>query len=108
MILQCVKAAIGSNSHVILEGILNMKNYAEMFHNLLTHYPGHCFFYYLDVGLEETKIRHEGRAKISDFGCEKLDKWFCSAQKSGFCNEVIIPASSSALDTVAVISKHFN
>lgn len=108
MILQCVKAATKNNSHVILEGILNMLNYSDMFHDVLSHYSDCAvFFYYLDVGIEETKVRHKGRAKIADFGCEKLDKWFSSAQQSGFDNEVVIPASSSVSDTVKILSERF-
>ena len=79
-----------------------MNNYSDMFNDILA-LPARVVFIYLDVPLDETKKRHNGRPKRDVFGCEKLDKWFSSAQKSGFPGEISIPHESAVEDTVATI-----
>jgi hypothetical protein len=104
----CTAAAIREGTHVLLEGILNMNNYSDMFNDILTlPAPTRVLFFYLDVPLEETKVRHNGRPKRDVFGSEKLDKWFASAQRSGLPGEIVIPHGSSVQETVATICAEF-
>lgn len=99
----CTEAAIQAGTHVVLEGILNMNHYADMFNDILTLPAVRVMFFYLDVPLEETKVRHNGRPKRDVFGSEKLDKWFSSAQRSGLPGETVIAHGSSVEETVSTI-----
>lgn len=103
MMQQCVHAAaVDYGSHVVLEGILNMNNYADMLDTLMK-FPVRVKPFYLDVPLEETKRRHETREKRHIFGSDKLDKWFASAQRSGFSNEIILSADNTVEESIAII-----
>lgn len=79
--------ALSEGFTVVMEGILNMKKYKQMFDTVIaTHGKQNCHFFYLDVSLDETQRRHLGREKASDFGAEKLEKWYSSAQPSRYEN----------------------
>jgi predicted kinase len=102
MLVACARQAHAAGFSVIIEGILNKTYHAAALTQLAQEMP--LYFAYLDVGLDETKTRHAGRAKALDFGAEKLDEWWSSASPMGAQNEIIIPGNSPLDATVAAIA----
>lgn len=108
MIYQCAATALDAKYDVLIEGILNMKHYGPMLEKLVTLVdPANLFICYLDVPLEETKRRHNLRAKKDVFPSEKLDEWFSSAQPTGLDNEIIFPASNNVDEMVEIVDNYF-
>ena len=63
---------LGTGYDVVLEGIMLEAHYGEMLRELLGTHPGPSHVFYLDVPLDETLRRHEGRPLRSEVPPQKL------------------------------------
>ena len=87
------RIALNEGYYVIMEGIMSMESYGGMIKKVVEVYGvSRCKFVYLNISLEESKKRHEGRLKSKDFGVEMLDKWYSYACPSGLEGEIVIDA----------------
>jgi adenylate kinase family enzyme len=102
LIFQTVTFALSREYDVILEGILNFSRYGQMLRNLEASCPDN-HFYYLDISLEESLKRHATKPNAHEFGEKEMTDWYKPLDLTGFPNEIIIPETSSTLETVQFI-----
>ena len=102
MLLASALAAHAAGWSVLIEGILSKDHHAAALERLGEELP--CAHVYLCVSLEETKARHAGRAKAAEFGADKLEEWWASAEPLGAPGEVLIPGDSPLEATVATVA----
>jgi 2-phosphoglycerate kinase len=92
LIASTVRYCLGIGYHVILEGILLADHYGPMLRELLGEHRGRQYVFYLDVSLEETLRRHEGRRLRSEVTPERLREWFVPRDLLGVTDEIEILA----------------
>ena len=87
-----------------------MAHYEDMFQQIQSSIGHKCAvqFYYLDVPLEETKVRHSSREKSTLFGPELLDDWYSSAQRTDYPNETVFSKDMPAATMVESMMAKFN
>ncbi len=102
LIQQTVEYALSHGYDVILEGILYFPRYGKMLERLARHCPDHYFFYF-DVGFDETLKRHATKPNAHEFGEPEMREWYKPGQQTGFDREWIIPESSSIEQSVQTI-----
>ncbi|MCK2021474.1 zeta toxin family protein [Microbacterium sp. kSW2-24] len=76
LIYAVARESIDLGYDVILEGVLNLRDYDSMLDRLRRDHPGVTRFYQFDVGFEETVRRHETRALRSAFGAGQMREWY--------------------------------
>lgn len=89
--------------HVILEGILIADHYGEMLRELIDGHGGPSHVFYLDVPLEETLRRHEGRPMRLDVPPDRLREWYVPRDVLGVAGEVVIDGTRDMETTLAAI-----
>jgi thymidylate kinase len=99
-----VKFLLSSGYDVILEGILAKKLYSEMLASLLK-FNKKSYLFYIDVSLEESLRRSEGKSNYHEFGPEKVKSWYLEKDLLSFKNEFIIKESFSVQETLDFITK---
>ncbi|MDX3000998.1 AAA family ATPase [Kribbella solani] len=100
-IRETVRYCVGIGYHVILEGILYEPHYGEMVRQLVAEHPGPTHVFYLDVPLEETLRRHEGRnMSVSP---DKLREWYKPLDLLGVPGEITIEAGPDLADLTAYV-----
>ena len=97
--------ALGHGFHVILDGILDSRRYADMLDALRRDHRGASFWYYLDVPFEETLRRHGTRPQAAEFGRAEMQRWYRKLDLLPGGIEQIIPASNSLDDTVRQVMR---
>jgi hypothetical protein len=102
MLVASARAAHAAGFSVLIEGILSKPHHGAALAQLGAELP--LFYVYLNVPLEETKARHAGRAKAADFGAEKLEEWWASAEPLGVAGELLVPGDSPLEATVAAVA----
>ena len=102
MLVASARAAHAAGFSVLIEGILSKAHHSAALAQLGAELPVSCV--YLNVPLEETKARHAGRAKAAEFGAEKLEEWWASAEPLGTAGEVLVPGDSPLEATVAAVA----
>ncbi|MCD2255358.1 AAA family ATPase [Agrilactobacillus fermenti] len=76
--------------NTIIEGILSKEVYGQMLCQLVRS-ADHTQAYYYDLPFEETVQRHQGRAKIAEFGEAELKRWWLSHDTLDIPEEKVIP-----------------
>lgn len=84
---------------VILDGIFNLRDYAQRLEQLWKEHRGLTRIYQFDVGFEETVRRHETRPLRHVFTAEKMRGWYDGWQPLHFVEEGRI-GPDEALDQV--------
>lgn len=102
LIYLTIAYALKHNRDVILEGIMRMEYYKDIFERLLTLSSTDTYFYYFDISFDETLKRHATKTNVS-FGEEEMREWFRNNDHSGFANEIVIPESNTFDETVSQI-----
>jgi len=90
---------------VIYEGILNIKTRKVQLDELLEAHPEENYFFYLDVGWDETVKRHLTRPEKAEFGLEAMQRWWNYASPTNHTAETIIPETASKEETIRIIGK---
>ncbi|WP_029259228.1 MULTISPECIES: AAA family ATPase [unclassified Microbacterium] len=75
LIVGAARQALDLGYDVILDGIFNLRDYAEAFESLYLDHRGTTGIYQFDVGLEETIRRHTGRPLANAFGEDEIRRW---------------------------------
>jgi thymidylate kinase len=91
-----IQAALGHGYDVIVEGFLGMGKYKSYFDELLADHPTENYFFYLDIGFEETLRRHNTRQKSPQLTPEKMKELYARTSRSDYPGERIISESMSA------------
>lgn len=89
--------------HVILEGILVSHHYGAMLRRLVDSHPGPSHVLYLDVPLEETLRRHEGRPLRATVAPDRLRDWFIPSDLLGIPGEAVIDGRSDVRETLRTV-----
>ena len=92
---------------VIVEGILNSKNYGEMLRKLVDNFDA-VYVYYFNISFEETLRRHQTKPNSQDFGEEEMRRWYKEKDLLGYENEKIIDENQSENETFANIMRDLN
>ncbi|GAA1595212.1 hypothetical protein GCM10009804_59800 [Kribbella hippodromi] len=100
-IRETVRYCVGIGYNVILEGILYEPHYGAMLRQLVDEHPGPTHVFYLDVPLEETLRRHEGR-NMSVSG-DKLREWYKPLDLLGVPGEITIAAGLGLAELTAYV-----
>jgi len=90
---------------VVLDGIFNLRDYAERFPALLRDHVGVSRVYQFDVGLDETLRRHRGRPLAAVVPERDLRSWYDGWQPLPDVEETRITADQSTADIVAIIRR---
>jgi len=95
-----VEYARAHGYHVILEGILYLKNYGEMLQRLKNSSHGPAYFYYFDLPFDETVHRHATRPQAQEFMPDEMRDWFVPQDLLPFAEERLIIQDASLQDTI--------
>ncbi|WP_202817597.1 AAA family ATPase [Kribbella sp. ALI-6-A] len=98
---QTVRYCAGIGYHVILEGILYSPHYGSMLRRLIAEHRGPTHVFYLDVPLEETLRRHEGRPMTVT--AEKLREWYNPLDLLGVPGEITVDGRYGVRETLAFV-----
>lgn len=93
-----------NNRDVILEGILRLDKYGQLFEKLMKDHPSENYFYYFDLTFDETLARHRTKGDV-DFTEEDLRRWYKADEASDYEGEIIIPYANDLNQTVDQIIK---
>lgn len=102
LIASTVRRCRGMGYNVILEGILSPATTAPMIRELLSGHAGPSHAFYIDVPIEETISRHEGRPLGKEVPPEELRRWYAPRDVLGVTDEIVVDAG--ALSTRDVLS----
>ncbi len=61
---------------VILEGILNSKQYGKLFKKLKKEFKKEIIAFYFNIPFEETLKRHKTKSEFYEFGEKEMRKWW--------------------------------
>lgn len=103
LIDQIARYCLDQGYHVVLDGILHADRYEPMLAGLERDHAGSSWFYYLDVGLDETLLRHATRPQAAEFGPEDMRDWYRPRDLLCSVRERVIPETSTLAETVSLI-----
>lgn len=103
LIIGAARQALDLGYDVILDGILNLRDYAGPLDALARDHRGRTRVYQFDVGLDETIRRHEQRPLRRRFGPEKLHEWYDGWQPLPETPETRVTADVTTEDLVSRI-----
>ncbi|MBO1756937.1 zeta toxin family protein [Allobranchiibius sp. CTAmp26] len=89
LIASTVRYCLGLGYHVIVEGIFFSGHYGDMLLELIDTHTGPAHVFYLDVPLEETLRRHEGRPMRAEVEPDQLRSWYLDHDLLGVPDEVL-------------------
>jgi len=101
-----VRYALDAGFDVVCEGILFAGHYGEMLRMLCSDHVGSTQVYYVDVPFEETVRRHATRPQSVEFTPDQMRSWWTDDDRLGVDGELVIPATSSLIDTIELIHRH--
>lgn len=104
LIEHTVRYCLSIGYHVVLEGILIASHYGTMLRELLEDHSGWSHVYYLEVPLEETLRRHEGRSLRAEVSPEKLREWHVPGDLLDVPGEVALDGSATVEELVALMT----
>lgn len=105
LILGVARQALDLGYDVILDGVFNLRDYAEPLRRLHDDHLGTTLIYQFDVGIDETIRRHSGRALAAAFGEDKLREWYDGWQPLSWYDEARVRGDVSTDDLVTTILK---
>jgi predicted kinase len=94
LIRTIVEFCLRIDYHVIVEGILAADHYGDMLRALVDVHDGPTHVFYLDVPLEESLQRHEGRALRGDVQPAAVRSWYTPLDTLGLVDEIVLDASA--------------
>lgn len=102
LIYRTAAYAFENDRDVIIEGIMRISYYEDLFDRLMQLNRGETYFYYFDISFNETLKRHATKGEV-DFGEEEMRRWFKADDHTGYNNELIIPETNLFEDTISQI-----
>ena len=103
LIDQIARYVLSQDYHAVLDGIFYADRYESMLAQLRHDHRGRTHFYYMDVSLDETILRHATRPQASDFSPDDMRQWYRPRDLLGSVQERIIPQTSTLQDTIGLI-----
>lgn len=103
LIARTTRLCLEMGYHAIVEGILIADHYATMLRELVVSHAGPSHVFYIDVPLEETLRRHEGRPMRAEVAPDKLRDWYVPRDVLGIPGEVVIDGTAELDTTLALI-----
>lgn len=123
MLKNDVLIALKHNFDVVLEGILTVSAYREVFNEIFKEHPHENFAFYFNISFEETIKRHKKRqstapdsidpkaliqdqkrhARLQEFGESEMREWYKEFDFLGTKNEVVVPESNTMDDTLLLV-----
>jgi thymidylate kinase len=94
LIYQTVLFALERDYDVILEGILYSPRYKKML-NMLAGHGQKTYYFYFDVGFDETLKRHAKKPNADEFGEKEMREWYKDRDVLGFKDETILTENMS-------------
>ncbi len=88
---------------VILEGILNVEYYEELFSYIKREFGEQVYAYYYDISFEETVNRHKTKPNKDEFGEEEMHRWWRDKDYIGFLPERTLTKDMSVEEVVELI-----
>jgi predicted kinase len=85
---------------VLVEGILSAASYGPALRELMAAHRGRTLVYFLEIELAETFARHATRPEAAEFTITDMASWFEPDDRLDVPGEIVIPQSSSLLETV--------
>ncbi|MGW1995235.1 AAA family ATPase [Embleya sp. NPDC001921] len=108
LISTVARYALDAGYHVVVEGILYADRYGEMLEALVREHRGTSCFYYLDVPLAETMVRHATKPDaeyLTHVTEQELTGWYRARDVLPDGVETVIGADSSLKETVDYIMR---
>ncbi|MCX6727887.1 MAG: AAA family ATPase [Candidatus Saccharibacteria bacterium] len=93
---------------VILEGILSVKKYGKMLHELIAEFNNNTHAYYFDIPFEETIQRYKTKPNRAGYSEEHLKLWWKDKDYLNIKHEQKITASMSEDQIIAKILQDFS
>jgi adenylate kinase family enzyme len=103
MILQDTLTALGDGYDVILEGLLTMKSYGEVFKKLIREHPTENYMFYFDISFDETLRRNSSRITKGMFTEEDMRQWYKPHDVTGYDFEHVISDRNTLKQTLGQI-----
>jgi hypothetical protein len=103
LIAHTVRHCLGIGYDVVLEGILVGAHYAAMVQQLVESHVGASHVFYLDVPLDETLRRHQGRPLRDEVSADRLRSWFVPHDVLGLPGEVVLDGRGEVADVLASV-----
>lgn len=106
LLVGAARQALDLGYDVILDGIFNLRDYADLLESLHRDHRGLTLIYQFDVGLEETLRRHSARPLGSVVGEDKIREWYDGWQPLPWYEEHRIGPESTTDDIVSTILRN--
>ena len=103
LIENAVRYCLGIGYHVVLEGILLSVHYGQMLRELVQSHPGRSHVFYLDVPVEETLRRHDGRPLRAEVAPQKLREWYVPSDTLHIPGEIVLDGSDGMEATLTAM-----
>jgi len=102
-IMTMVRAALSSDYHVVLEGILHTDTNGAPLRKLIAEHPGPSAVFWMQVSFDETLRRHAGRPDLAHLSAETMASWYAPHDLLGVPGERILAEESSVENSVSAI-----
>lgn len=102
-IAESARYCVSIGYHVILEGIFCSEHYGDMLRELIDTHRGPAHVFYLDVPLEETLRRHEGRPMRAEVEPDRLRQWYVANDVLNVPGEVILDETGDVDSTTQLV-----
>ena len=103
LIVTAARQALDLGYDVILDGIFNLRDYAERFEHLVSEHRGATAICQFDLGLEETLRRHASRPLGKVVAEEKIREWYDGWQPLPWFDERRVGPEDTTSEIVASI-----
>lgn len=103
LIDNAVRQSLDLGYDVIMDGIFNLRDYADRLEQLWRDHLGSTRIYQFDVGFEETVRRHETRELRHDFAADRMRDWYDGWQPLEFVQEGRIGPQETLAQIIARI-----
>jgi len=103
IIIATARQMLDRGYDVILDGIFNLRDYADPLEQLASDHIGTTRVYAFDVALDETIRRHATRPLSTEFGEDELRAWYDGWQPLPHLTETRVTAEVTTDELVATI-----
>lgn len=102
IIEHAAKKFLAAGYTVILEGVFNIERecYKNLFEELFDYNQGPSHLYFLEMSLEESIKRKQGRPEDENISKDDIKMWYSGAQKTGYSGEKTIDVETTSLQEV--------
>lgn len=103
LLIELVKYGCQHSVVTILEGVLDSKEYHELFEFCVECFCKEIYAYYYDLPFEETLLRHQTKPNRNDFGESDMRRWWREKDYLPMIQETVLTKEFSLDNTVELI-----